>query len=228
MGESTGLEIEYRWNGSETRVVAYSRVRLVFLACCAVASMLGLGFQIGRISLQPSVSLQSTVPEHQMLTDVPLPSNQKATSIDGGAVPSAPVAMPAQTSVLSEPSEDRSPAARKLSIKSLQAQTSEDSIELSFALVNLTKEMLSGSITVTARDAVSDAVSFSMKKTVTKTLLLDSRLAADSLANELPVTVTIRDRGGEVMQKETLQIKMKVTNQTEGSRSEQLAPGSNE
>jgi hypothetical protein len=251
MNESSGLEIQYRWNGSETRVVSYSRTRLVILASCASGVILGLGIQIGRMSLNPpdheqaelvqgSQKPSSTESELQQAPNVTLTPIKESPSTAAQAAQtrqSQTAAQPLNTphsieSTKSNQSSKANTAVResegRISIKSVQTKSSGNSIEFQLTIVNLYGEMLSGSITISTGEAASNPVRFSMRNSVTKTLVLNSINIAENESTEIPVVVTIRDQDDKITKKETLLIKVNAKGESNPNKKSQFASRSNE
>jgi hypothetical protein len=231
MNESSGLEIRYRWNGSDTRVVSYSRTRLVMLVSCAAAVILGLGIQIGRMSwhffgheqlkhVQESQKPSTTELDLQQGSNVPPATTKESPNKTEQAADAAQTESSAKLNT-AEPNS-------KISIKSVQTKSLGDKIELNLTIINRNNKVQSGSIDVTAGETVSSPVRFSMRNSVTKTIVLNKVNVSENRSTELPIVVTIRDRDGRISKQETFQIKTNVTSATKPNQKSQFASRSNE
>ncbi len=213
MNESSGLEIRYRWNGSETRVVSYSRTRLVMLVSCAAAVILGLGIQIGRMSWH-------LVGQEQQGANVPPATTKESPNKTEHA---ADVAQTESSAKLNT-AEPKS----KISIKSVQTKSLGDKIELNLTIINLNNEVQSGSIAASAGAAVSRPVRFSMRNSVTKTVVLNKVNVSANGSTELPIVITIRDRDGRISKQATFQMNTNDTREKKPNQKSQFASRSNE
>ncbi len=221
------------------------------LASCTLAVILGLGIQIGRMSLNPPDHEQPEVVQGSQNTSSSELALQQApnvtlTPMKESQGTAAQAAQTRQTETAAQPLttthsiESTKPnqsskantslreSNNRISIRSVQTKSSGNSIEFKLTIVNLYSEMLSGSITISAGEAASSPVRFSMRNSVTKTLVLNSINIAEKESTEIPVVVTFRDQDDNITKKETLLIKINANGESNPNKKSQFASRSNE